>query len=168
MDLQDLPFRLDETTNQFFAGLMEACIRSKAKIQGMMGGSIVITFGARDVIDVRCDFTSEFAQLHYPLRAVADDNDELKAWLKNLHKKLEQNKGELRPVVPRCFISVKIYYDGTVEYYLTYMCAHPDDSLAQDMPQGSLYARESLAFANTTQRSAVAKEATKEVAWLDE
>lgn len=171
MDIKDLPFRLDDRTAGFFAGLVGACQRSKAKLQGSIG-SVILLFDGKDTADVRCDFTSEFMQLHYPLRAVADGNDELKAWLKNLHATLEQNRGNLRPVVPRCFISVKVFYDGNVEYYLTYMCAHPDNSLAQDMPQGTLYARESVAFRTeagaTVKKQPVAKDATQEAAWLNE
>lgn len=147
MDVKGFPFRIDERTHVLLSGLIGALNSSNARMQSLMQDQCVITFdkSVGNGVDTMARFTKDGLILRYALSTIVKNNQDISGWLNGMHGKLQkQKKDQLKPVLNRCFVDVIASYNGTVNYYLTYMVAHSDESIAQDTPQGSLYATESL------------------------
>lgn len=148
MKLDTFPFRLDQNTLSLVSGLLSALMSHNAKLQShARGGGLSVLFDkskTKGTMDVNVTFTDEAIILQYPLQALRKDS-KIRSWLNAYHAHLQKTKKDtLTPVMSRCFVTVKAFYTGQLQYYLTYMVSYPDDSIAQETPQGALYASEGL------------------------
>ena len=146
MQEETFPFRLDPRTQRTISGLVALMVREKFNFQATVGRTQML-FLDKDSgipIDTPISFSSEGVTLSYPLNAVAKYNPQAKQWLQKYHQFLVSKRGNLTPVSERCGVTVEAKYDGQLKYYLSYMTAHDDGSMAQDMPQGKLFATEPL------------------------
>jgi len=146
MQEETFPFRLDTRTRQAISDLAAAMMRHKFSFQGTVGRTQMLFFDKDEgiPIDVPINFSTKGVTLDYPMNAVAKYNPESRQWLQKYHQFLVAARGNLDPVPQRCHVTIEADQSGQLRYYLTYMTTHPDGSLAQDMPQGKLYASEPL------------------------
>jgi hypothetical protein len=147
MEPSTFPFRVSERTRQFLADLMVAMSNSNARFSAASGRMYVqfLEKGQEPKdIDAAVIFTGEGIQLILPMNGVARTNSKSMAWLKKYQGFINQSRGNLVPVSDRCNVLVEATVNGQIKYYFTYMVAHEDGSMAQDMPQGHLYATEGL------------------------
>lgn len=146
MDINKFPFRLDERTHAFLSGLIAISSQSGCKLQSMVHGTAVILFDKElgPGIDCNVAFTPDAIKLQYTLKSISKDKA-VSNWLNQYHSGLQKQKNAtLVPVINRCFVEVHASYDGRLQYFLTYMVAYPDESIAQDTPQGKLYFQSGL------------------------
>jgi hypothetical protein len=148
MDEQSFPFRLDARSRAFLANLVGVLQSHDARFSSQAGG-VQLQFlnkGANPTtIDAPIAFTGQGLQMNVPLNAVAKTSPQSAKWLRAYHSFLSKGRGEdFSPVPQRCSVTVEARTDGQLRYHLTYMVAHKDGSLAQDTPQGLLYATEAL------------------------
>ncbi len=146
MKLETFPYRLDSHTRSLLASFVSMLAGHKAKLQSLTQGQCSLLFDKTvGAPDANIIFTSEGISLQYSLMSIAKKDDSTKLWLNKYHKFLEvQKKNPLVPVLPRCTVLIKTSLTGTIQYFLTYMVQYPDESIAQDTAQGSLYATEGL------------------------
>jgi hypothetical protein len=168
--VEDFPFRLDEHTLSLVSDIISALARHNSRLQSQTrGGSASVLFDkekVKGVQDVNVTFDPEGMLLQYPLQAIRRD-EQIRAWMNTFHAQLQKQKGSpLTPDKGRCFVTVKAFYNGQIHYYLTYMVAYPDNSLAQDTPQGALYASAGLpGIARAPQAKAEAGDASDASVW---
>ena len=149
MDIKQFPFRIDDRTHVFLSGLVTASNQSGGKIQSLVNGTCSILFEKRNGLglDGNIAFTPEAVKIQYTISSITKQNKEVAGWLNRYHAFLQKSKNDaLVPIVNRCFVEIHAFYDGRLEYYLTYMVAHSDESIAQDTAQGSLYHRGGLSI----------------------
>lgn len=146
MQVESFPFRLDSRTQETLADLVALMSRREFSFQATVGRTQVLFFNKQEgvPIDVPINFATDFITIHYSLNAIAKYNPTSRKWLQDFHRFLISKHGNLTPVIERCGVSIEARHDGQLRYFLTYMTAHDDGSLAQDMPQGKLYHTESL------------------------
>jgi hypothetical protein len=118
----------------------------RAKLQSLTQGQCSLLFDkTTGSPDANIIFTHEGITLQYSLMSVAKLDEGTRLWLNHYHAFLEkQKKQKMTPVLPRCNVIIKASLNGTLQYFLTYMVQYPDESIAQDTAQGSLYATEGL------------------------
>ena len=148
MDEQSFPFRLDARSRAFLANLVGVLQSHEARFSSQAGG-VQLQFLNKGTnpttIDAPVAFTGKGLQMNVPLNAVAKTNTQSAKWLRQYHSFLSKSRGQaFTPVPQRCSVTVEARVDGQLKYHLTYMVAHEDGSLAQDTPQGLLYATEAL------------------------
>ena len=147
MNLNEFPFRVDERTHAFLSDITGAMVRNRCKFQSLVQGqvSLLVQKDKGVGLDGNVIFTPEGVVVTYPIKAISSQDRKAAAWLNRYHGFLQkQKKSELRPVINRCFVMVKCFLNGNMEYYLTYLVAYEDESIAQDTAQGALYAKEIL------------------------
>lgn len=152
MEVSTFPFRIDERTHNFLSGVVSSAINNGCRMQSLVQGqcSLLVDKKEGKGLDGNIIFQPDGVVLTYPIRAVAKQDRNSAKWLNNYHSFLQKSrKSVFEPVMPRCIVTVKAFYDGRLEYYLTYMVAYEDESIAQDTPQGALYARDSLSIKRT-------------------
>ena len=141
MDEKTFPFRLDARTSAFIADLIGIMQNHDLRLSSR-AGAVTIQFlnkGTQSgTIDSEIAFTPNGVQMNLSMNAVAKNNPASATWLRQYHAFISRNR-QLTPVPSRCSVTVEGRVDGQLKYYLTYMVAHEDGSLAQDMPQGRLY-----------------------------
>lgn len=152
MDEQSFPFRLDARSRAFLANLIGVLQSNNARFSSAAGG-VQLQFldkGANSTtIDAPVAFTTSGLQMNVPMNAVAKTSQKSATWLRQYHSFISKNRSEsFTPVPQRCSVTVEARVDGQLRYHLTYMVAHEDGSLAQDTPQGLLYATEALGAAS--------------------
>jgi hypothetical protein len=140
--------------------LITALRAHDARIQSLVQGRCSILFDKKHgVPDVNVTFLPEGLSLEYGLKSVANSNKDAAQWLNQYHAFLsKQKKDTLSPVEPRCTVMVKVGYNGMIQYFLTYMVAHSDNSLAQDTAQGALFHSEGLSVARSSSPEQAASE----------
>jgi hypothetical protein len=173
MQEESFPFRLDQRTHRTVSGLVALMVREKFNFQATVGRTQMLFLDKEEgiPIDAPVSFSSEGITLSYPLNAIAKYDLQSKTWLRQFHQYLVSKRGNLVPVSERCGVAVEARYDGQIKYHLTYMTAHDDGSLAQDMPQGKLYAVEPLFLHAEPAEPAPASEpapAKEPASWLGE
>jgi hypothetical protein len=150
MQVENFPFRLDDNTYKTISGLIQALSDNDAFLTSISRGNVVLMFRNKtaSAMDVEMSFFEEGIQLSYPMTPLAKSSEKISAWLKNLHGEIQKHVGEgneVTPHVPWCHVAVKAFYEGRIEYYITYMVKYTsDNTVAQDTPQGALYATEPL------------------------
>jgi hypothetical protein len=149
MEENTFPYRLDDRTRSSLAGLMQVLISSGAQLQSSsMPMTILFTDKEGGVpMDAQLYMSASGISLVYPMNNVAKADPESKAWLNRYNLFISRRLKE--PAVPaaeRCTVMVEATYGGQLKYYFTYMMRYADNSLAQDMPQGRLYATEPLSM----------------------
>lgn len=153
MEVNTFPFRLDEHTRAFVGELVSAMSRNGAKIQSLMQGQCALLFDKSipGALDAQMSFGNDGITLSYSLMAIAKIDEPTRSWLNKFHDYLvKQKKSTLTPVLPRCLAQVKISREGVIQYFLTYMVQYPDESIAQETPQGKLYATEGVGAIKAT------------------
>lgn len=161
--VESFPFRLDENTLSLVRGLIQTFVSHNARMQSASrAGEAAILFDkqmAGNSIDVNFAFDQDGLILSYPLQAIGKSGG-IRDWMNTFHAQLQtQKKGALTPIKARCFVTVKAFYNGQLHYYLTYMVTHEDNTIAQDTPQGKLYATSSL-FAPVASQPAASTQAS--------
>ena len=173
MEVSTFPFRVSERTRQFLADLMVAMSNSNTRFAAS-SGKVYVQFlekGAEPLeIDAPVIFTQSGIQMVLPMNGVAKTHPESLTWLQRYQNFITQKRGNLVPISDRCNVMVEATADGQLKYYFTYMVAHEDGSLAQDMPQGRLYATEGL-HAPARQQAPPAQQApaqqASDAAWME-
>jgi hypothetical protein len=160
MDESTFPFRVSGRTKEFLSALVGAFQAYDVRLASSAGG-VQIQFQnkgtERDTVDAPVAFTQEGLHMSLAMNAVAKSSPQAMTWLRQYHDYIQQSRSQTLTAIPqRCRVVVEARVDGQLKYYLTYMVAHDDGSLAQDMPQGKLYATEALhaAPANVRQPAA--------------
>lgn len=147
MEISTFPFRVSERTRQFLADLMFAMSNSNARFAAA-SERIHMQFldkGSEPTeIDAPVRFTKDGVQVVLTMNGVAKTSPESLEWLKRYQSFIVQSHGNMVPISNRCHVMVEATASGQIQYYFTYMVAHEDGTLAQDMPQGRLYATEGL------------------------
>jgi len=147
MDINAFPFKVDDRTHTFLSAFVTASRQSQCRIQSLINGTCSILFDKNKDggLDGNIAFTHEAIKIQYTVKSIASKDPEVASWLNKYHSTLQkQKKDTLTPIVNRCFVEVHAFYDGRLEYYLTYMVAHSDESISQDTAQGTLYNRSGL------------------------
>ena len=177
MNESTFPYRVDELTRKFLADLVAILQNSNARFASHSSG-VQIQFLDKGTesktIDGPMAFTQTGLRLTLPMNAVAKTDTKAASWLRKYHDFISRQRNEnFTPVPPACKVIVDAKVDGRLEYYLTYMVAHGDGSLAQDTPQGKLYATEALySHAPASQPAKQAEQAKpagpqEEAAWME-
>ena len=148
MDESTFPYTVDERTRLFLSDLVSLLQSHDVRFASHAGG-VQVQFQnkgqQRTTVDAPLAFTQDGVQMAIPMNAVAKSNAGALEWLRKYHTFLENSRGESFTAIPqRCNVVVEARVDGQIRYYLTYMVAHEDRSLAQDTPQGKLYKTEAL------------------------
>lgn len=148
MDESTFPFRVDSRTRAFLSALVGALAEHNVRLASP-GSGVQVQFqdkgDVRTTIDGPIAFTQDGLQMALPMNAVAKSNPGAMAWLSKYHQFIQSSRGEHFTAIPqRCNVVIEARTDGQLKYYLTYMVTHEDGSLAQEMPQGKLYATEGL------------------------
>lgn len=148
MDESTFPFRVNDRTKQFLSALVGVFQAYDVRLASPASG-VQVQFQNkgtdRSTVDAPVAFTQDGLQMAIPMNAVAKSNPQAMQWLRQYHEHIQRSRGQTLNAVPqRCRVVVEARVDGQLKYYLTYMVAHEDGSLAQDMPQGRLYATEAL------------------------
>jgi hypothetical protein len=149
MDESTFPFRVDSRTRLFLSALIGVLAEHDVRLASPAGG-VQVQFqnkgtDKRTTVDAPIAFTQDGLQMPLPMNAVAKSNPEAMKWLGQYHNFIQQSRNQNFTAIPqRCNVVVEARTDGQLKYYLTYMVAHEDDTLAQDTPQGKLYATEAL------------------------
>lgn len=175
MDETTFPFRIDGRTKLFLSALAGVLSEHDVRFASSAGG-VHAQFQNkgenRTTIDAPLAFTQDGLQMSMPMNAVAKSNPSALAWLRKYHDHLQRSRGESFEAVPqRCSVVVEARTDGQLRYYMTYMVTHEDGSLAQEMPQGKLFATEAL-FAAPASQQAGSKQAgqranePEQAAWI--
>jgi len=175
MNENTFPFRLDERGRAFLSALVGVMQQYDARFASHSGG-VQVQFLEKGTssrtIDAPISFTQDGAQMSIPLNAVAKTHPQSREWLKRYQAFVNKSRGEqMEPVPQRCYVMVDARADGQLRYHLTYMVSHGDGSLAQDMPQGYLYATEALNAAASVPASKPAsskpRQQQERASWLD-
>lgn len=165
MNEQTFPYRIDLRMKKFLADLIGVMQRNDVRFASHVGGVQIqyLNKGANSTtVDTPISFTVYGLQISIPLNAVAKTSPMSSKWLRQYHQYISQSRGQnFTPVPQRCNVTVEARVDGTLKYYLTYMVAHEDGSLAQDMPQGRLYATEAVANIPPAEAAKLAEQAEK-------
>lgn len=148
MDESTFPFRVDGRTREFLSALVGVLQAYDVRFASRAGG-VQVQFQNkgqdRTTVDAPIAFTQDGLQMAIPMNAVAKSNKKALDWLRSYHDFIQRSRNKQFTAVPqRCNVVVEARVDGQMKYYLTYMVSHEDGSLAQDMPQGRLYATEAL------------------------
>lgn len=146
MDVKTFPFRLDKHTRALMTALIGALASHDARIQSLVRGECTILFKKKhDVPDINVVFLPSGIMFQYSLKTIAAKNPEVVKWLNSYHTFVSgQKKDTMKPVPQQCFVQVQAGYNGMLQYFLTYMVAYPDESIAQDTAQGALFASEGI------------------------
>lgn len=173
MQVETFPYRINERTKKFLFDLISILVENDVRLAATTSRTQILFLnkgGDSTTIDLPITFGNQGVTATIALNAVAKMDHDSGVWLRSFHQFTLKSKPDVVPVVERCHVTVEARFDGTLKYYLTYMVAHKDGSLAQDMPQGRLYATESLAasrLASRQQASEPAQDAGGPVAaWL--
>jgi hypothetical protein len=177
MDETTFPYRVDDRTRAFLATLVSVMDESQVRFASHTGG-IQVQFldkGTESAtIDAPVAFLQEGLRMVLPMNAVAKTNPKAAGWLRKYHQYLENTRREqFTPLPTLCKVTVEAKVDGRLEYYLTYMVAHSDDSPAQNTPQGKLYATEPLYGKQASKpagkpASKQRQDVVEEASWMDE
>ena len=178
MDESTFPYRVDDRTRLFLSGLISIMQEHNVRLAAP-AGRVQLQFldkGTQSTtIDAPMSFTPDGIQITLPLNAVAKTSKPARTWLRGYQEFIVRGRNEnLSPVPQRCSVSVEARVDGQIKYYLTYMVSHEDGSLAQNMPQGRLYATEALHIGQKLaepadqQASTQAGQHAEPAAWLED
>lgn len=172
MDENTFPFRVDNRTRSFLSALIGALAEHDVRLASPAGG-VQVQFqnkGAdqRTTVDAPIAFTEHGLQMQLAMNAVAKSNPKAMAWLGQYHNFLQSGRGQSFTAIPqRCNVVVEARTDGQLKYFLTYMVAHEDGSLAQDTPQGKLFATEALHVAAPASQPAASQPASQPAGELE-
>jgi len=101
-------------------------------------------------MDAHVFATPDGMAIRYPLNNVAKSDPKTMEWLRQYHSSLSNVlKAPGTPAAELSVVMIEATYNGQLKYYLTYMVRYADQSLAQDTPQGRLYATEPLLLARS-------------------
>lgn len=178
MQVETFPYRVDDRTRIFLSSIIGALQVSNARITSP-GRGINVQYldknpGSALPIDGPIAFMKDGVQIIHMMQAVAKSSDSARTWLRRFNEyisgaSVRQGKGPLMPVAQRSFVLVEARYDGSMKYYMTYMAAHEDETLAQDTPQGRLYATEALATPQqpqAIQQTQAASKPAEDALWM--
>lgn len=176
MEIESFPYRLDTRARNALAGIMQALVLSNAKLQSA-STPMTLLFGDKEnslPLDAQIWMGAEGIALVYPLNNVAKADPRTLDWLKKYNAFIAQRLTAIAtPAAERCTVMVEATYSGQLKYYFSYMMRYADDSFAQDMPQGRLYATEPLLMSQTAQaeqakqvKQAAQASEQEEISWL--
>ena len=176
MEVETFPYRLDVRARDALAGIMQALVLSNSKLQSA-STPMTLLFGDKEdgqPLDAQIWMGGDGIALVYPMNNVAQTDPKILDWLKRYNAFLTRSlKSAALPAAERCTVMVEATYGGQLKYYFSYMMRYEDESLAQDMPQGRLYATEPLHMSHAVQaqQTEQAKQAEKvsqqeEISWL--
>lgn len=173
MDIDTFPYRLDVRARDALAGIMESLVLSSAKLQSASTPMTLLFSDKEDgqPMDAQIWMGSDGIALVYRMNNVAQTDPKILDWLKKYNAFVTRSlKSAATPAAERCTIMVEATYGGQLKYYFSYMMRFEDESLAQDMPQGRLYATEPLHMSHAAQakqaKRAEPASQQEEISWL--
>lgn len=176
MEVETFPYRLDVRARDALAGIMQALVLSNSKLQSASTPMTLLFSDKEDgqPLDAQIWMGSDGIALVYRMNNVAQTDPKILDWLKKYNAFITRSlKASATPAAERCTIMVEATYGGQLKYYFSYMMRYEDESLAQDMPQGRLYATEPLHMSHAVQakqaeRASQAEQASQqeEISWL--
>lgn len=173
MDIATFPYRLDTRARDALAGIMQALVLSNSKLQSATTPMTLLFADKEDglPLDAQIWMSAEAIALIYRMNNVAQTDPKVLDWLKKYNAFITRSlKSPALPAAERCTVMVEATYGGQLKYYFSYMMRYEDESLAQDMPQGQLYATEPLHMSHAAQaeRAGQAEQASQqeEISWL--
>jgi hypothetical protein len=147
MDEKSFPYRLDNRARSVLAGMMLALIQGDGLLQSSQM-PITLLFENKEnglPLDSPIYMMRDGIRVSYRLNNIADTCPKCLDWLKKYNQFISGRlKSSAVPAAERCMVQIEAGYDGTLKYYFYYMMRYEDNSLAQDMPQGILFATEPL------------------------
>ncbi len=170
MEIETFPYRLDARARDALAGVMQALVQSNSKLQSASTPMTLLFSDKEDglPLDAQIWMGTDGIALVYRMNNVAQTDPKILDWLKKYNAFVTRSlKSAALPAAERCTVMVEATYNGQLKYYFSYMMRYADESLAQDMPQGRLYATEPLHMSQA-QQAPQAKQAgqQEEISWL--
>lgn len=168
-----IPWDISERQYRVLSGIFLTLYNNNSSIESL-GREVPLLFHERDQdeVDTVISFNSDSIVARFMLQPIAIASNEVKSWLGSYHERLKQRlrSDDIKPVIENCFIEIHFSEQG-VRYFLTYICAHADNSLAQGVPQGLLFRQRPLNFSGVGNQQMPAprqkrERPGKEAAWI--